>query len=222
MKRFARSNRLGEKRISHHSARDGGRARVPSLDVQLVLASASPRRVELLRELCPSFDVMPTRVEEIEDSSLAPAEVALVNAWRKADALRLRRPKALILGADTVVALPKRLFGKPSNSREAVAMLKALSGRPHHVITGVCLLHPASGYTHLFAETTRVRFRRLGLASIRAYLSKIHPFDKAGGYALQEHGEAIVHSIEGSFSNVVGLPLERLASALTAFGCRRG
>lgn len=187
------------------------------MKLKLVLASASPRRVELLRFLTEQFEVVPAQVEEFEDSWPIPAEVALLNAWRKARAVQKLRPASLILGADTVVALGSQLLGKPKSLKHAMSMQRTLAGRTHEVLTGVCLLHRNAHQSRLFVDRTLVTFRKLSLASIRAYLSKIHPFDKAGGYAIQEHGSAIVKSIHGSFSNVVGLPLQPLSSALAEF-----
>ena len=115
-------------------------------------------------------------------------------------------------------ALGLRVFGKPANRREAAAFLRALSGRTHEVITGVCLVCPERGIRHAFAETTRVTFHPLTDAQIRTYLAKVDPLDKAGAYAVQESGETIIESIEGSLTNVVGLPLGSLRRALAALG----
>ena len=121
-----------------------------------------------------------------------------------------------ILGADTVVTLDGRLFGKPRDLPHAEEMLLALQGKTHEVITGVTVITPS--HTSSFFESTRVTFHPLGTAQIRDYLARVHVLDKAGAYAIQEHGDLIIESISGSFSNVVGLPQERLRTALADLG----
>lgn len=178
----------------------------------LILASASPRRVELLRQLVPDFEVVPGDVAEVHDEHLTAWEMAQVNAYRKARAVAKKFPDATVLGADTLVYLDResRLFGKPASPAEAARMLSELQGRTHAVITGVCLLHLREHRQRVFAEWTDVRLHPLTGAQIREYLDLIQPLDKAGAYAIQEHGERIVAEISGSYSNVVGLPLERV------------
>lgn len=185
---------------------------------RLVLASVSPRRAELLRRLGVAFEVVPGRAMEVEGGHLRPSEVATTNACRKALSASEVRRDALILGADTVVALGRRLFGKPRDLRDAARMLRALSGKTHEVVTGVCLLRRSTGDLELFSETTRVTMRRLTPRAIAEYLRKVDVLDKAGAYAIQERGDELVRKISGSFSNVVGLPLERVRVALAARG----
>ena len=180
----------------------------------LILASASPRRAQLLREAGFEFQVLPGHVEEVAPEHLTPAETAMINAYRKARAIAKREPDHLVIGADTVVALGTRLFGKPATREEAAAMLGQLEGREHEVVTGVCLLHQRAHRQRTFSVSTRVQFRRLNPAEIRDYLGGIDPLDKAGGYAIQEHGAKIVEEVRGSFTNVVGLPLERVGEEL--------
>lgn len=175
-----------------------------------MLASASPRRRELLTRLRPDFRVLPTHAEEHEGGALTGREVALLNAHRKARACAKEHPDCLVLGADTVVCLGPEILGKPATLAEARATLSRLQGRTHQVITAVCLLHLRRHRERLFAETTRVTFRPLDLGQINAYLSRVNPLDKAGAYAIQEHGTELVADLEGSFTNVIGLPLERL------------
>ncbi len=183
----------------------------------LVLASASPRRTELLAQLGLRFRVAPARVTEVLASHLSPRELSLLNAGRKARAAARRFPNALILAADTLVCLGVRQFGKPATRAAAARTLAALAGHTHQVVTGVCLLHPRTGRETLFAETTDVTFRRLSPARIRAYLAAVNPLDKAGAYAIQEQGHLIIARIHGSYTNVVGLPLERLRAVLAAW-----
>lgn len=184
----------------------------------MILASASPRRVALLRQLGIRFAVIPARVTELAPPYLTPQELAQFNAWRKARAVAQAHPDAVVLGADTVVCLGRTIFGKPSSLAEARRMLSRLQGRTHEVITGVCLLHLGQGRRKGFSVTTHVTFRPLRSEQIRDYLRRINPLDKAGAYAIQEHGQLIIERIAGSFSNVVGLPLERLARELARWG----
>jgi len=183
----------------------------------LILASASPRRSELLRQMGVTFEVITAPTPEIQPEHLTPLETCQINAYRKARAVAKRHPDALVLGADTLVWLNTRIFGKPTDAMDAERMLAALQGREHHVTTGLCLIHLRAHRQLTFADTTSVVFHPLGLPQIRAYLRRIHPLDKAGAYAIQQHGEMIVEEIEGSFSNVVGLPVERLRQELRAW-----
>lgn len=182
--------------------------------VRLILASASPRRAELLRQLTTDFEVIASQAPESEDPSLSPSELAQLNAYRKARAVARQYPGALVLGADTVVALGTKLFGKPASRADAVRMLQTLSGQTHAVVTGVCLMRAEGGWERLFADVTRVRFRELSLELIEEYLATIDPLDKAGGYAIQEGGEKIALEVSGSYTNVIGLPIERLKDEL--------
>ena len=180
----------------------------------LILASASPRRAELLRQLEVEFQVMPGNAAEVAYEYLSPQEICQLNAHRKARAVAKKIPDALVLGADTLVFLERKIFGKPSDHAEARAMLAQLQGRTHQVVTGVCLLHLRGHRERIFASSTDVTFRSLDEQQISDYLARINPLDKAGAYAIQEHGEMIVSQIFGSYSNVVGLPLEALRKPL--------
>ncbi len=180
----------------------------------LILASASPRRAELLRQLGRSFTVVVSDVPEVHGGHLTARELCQINAHRKARAVAKKSPDAIVIGADTLVYLGTRLFGKPSGLEEAAEMLYTLQGRTHQVVTGVCLIHLREHQERMFAETTDVRFRALGEAEVRRYLQLVDPMDKAGAYAIQEHGELIIEEIDGSLSNVVGLPVERLQAEL--------
>ncbi|HEY3854120.1 MAG TPA: Maf family protein [Verrucomicrobiae bacterium] len=182
-----------------------------------ILASASPRRAELLRQLGLEFQVIPSNAPEVEGGALSAGEVAQINAYRKARAVSKKHPDAITLGVDTVVALDNKLFGKPSSMREAEEMLMSLQGRQHEVVTGVCLIHLRAHRQKVFFDHTDVRFRSLDLAQIRHYLAQTNPLDKAGGYGIQDQGDVIVESISGSFTNVIGLPLERFRVELAAF-----
>ena len=184
----------------------------------VILASASPRRVELLRQLVFRFKVMPSAADECEHEQFTAWEIAQLNAHRKARAVAKKCPDALVVGADTVVCLGTTLYAKPRDERDAHRMLLELQGQTHEVVTGVCLLHLRSHREHLFTESTAVTFRKLSSAKVREYVAKVHTLDKAGAYAIQEEGESIVEGICGSYTNVVGLPVERLRAELAAWG----
>ncbi len=183
----------------------------------VILASASVRRAELLREIVAEFQVLPGHAEEFQPEHLSPAEAGLLNAYRKARVIAKKFPDALVIGADTEVVLGRRIFGKPRDLAAAHAMLADLEGREHLVITGVCLIYLRHHQQKLFSVTTRVKFKPLRAEEIAAYLARIHPLDKAGAYAIQDHGDEIAAKIEGSLSNVVGLPVERLREELQLF-----
>lgn len=185
---------------------------------RLILASVSPRRSILLRQIVPEFDVIPSHAEELEDHARPADEIAQLNAAAKAEAIAREHPDAIVLGADTVVALGNRLFGKPKHLAEAEEFLSELAGKTHRVITGVCLIHRRAGLRSLFSEATEVTFRDLTRDEIVRYLHSIDPLDKAGAYAIQEGGERIVARIAGSRTNVVGLPTERLRVELAGWG----
>ena len=178
-------------------------------DPTLLLASASPRRRELLAQIGIHPVVIPSDAVELHDPNLTARELCLINAYRKAKTVASQYPDYSVLAADTLVYLGTKLYGKPCNQSEAVRMLTELAGRTHLVVTGVCLILERELREKLFAETTLVTFHSLTQPQIEDYLSKINPLDKAGAYAIQDHGEMIVERIEGSYSNVVGLPLEQ-------------
>jgi len=184
---------------------------------RLILASASPRRAELLRELGLRFRVVPSDAPEVRHEQLTARELSQLNAYRKARAVAKKIPDALVLGADTLVCFGTRLFGKPTNLDEAERMIAQLQGRTHQVVTGVCLIHLRRFRQKIFAETTDVTFRPLDRKQIRYYLKAIHPLDKAGAYAIQVKSDLIVEKVAGSVSNVVGLPVERLKTELQAW-----
>lgn len=184
---------------------------------RLVLASASPRRRELLEALQVPFSVVVSRADEILPTGLAP--VAAIQAVARAKALEVAArvgPECWVLAADTAVVLGERVLGKPVDRADAVAMLGALAGRTHQVITAVALLGPAREV--LFAVTTAVRFRRLQAAQVRWYAGLDEPYDKAGAYAIQGQGAFLVEAIDGSYTNVVGLPMAEVADHLEAAG----
>jgi len=184
----------------------------------LILASTSPRRLELLRQLPVTLEVWPAGVAELHHEQLTARELSQLNAYRKARAVAKRFPDHTVLGADTLVSLGSSLYGKPTDLADAARMLRELGGQTHQVVTGVCLLRLRTHQETLFAETTEVTFRPLTAGQIHAYLQAINPLDKAGAYAIQERGSDLVTDVRGSYSNVVGLPLERVREELDRWG----
>ena len=160
------------------------------------------------------FAVVVSKAEECDARHFSPHEVCQLNAHRKARAVAKHHPDALVIGADTEVALNTQIFGKPDTAKKAEEMLLRLQNRTHEVVTGVCLLQLRNHQERLFTVSTKVKFHPLDLKQVRDYLGKINPLDKAGAYAIQEHGELIVESINGSLTNVIGLPLEALREQL--------
>ena len=183
----------------------------------VILASSSPRRAELLRQLALEFKVVPSTATEIHHEQLTAREIAQVNAYRKARPVAKKYPDSLVLGADTLVHTESVMFGKPRSLEEAYEMLETLQGRTHEVVTAVCLLNLRNHRQQTFTESTYVTFRKLDAVEIRRYLAKVNPLDKAGGYAIQEQGDLLVDRIAGSYTNVVGLPLEKLRTELASF-----
>jgi septum formation protein len=183
----------------------------------LILASASPRRAELLQQLELKFETIPSDATEVFDEHLSPLELCQLNSHRKARAVAKKIPDALVLGADTLVFLEREIFGKPRDLDEAKEMLARLQGRTHQVVTGVSLIHLRAHHERIFAVSTDVTFHPLNAGQISDYLSQMNPLDKAGAYAIQEHGGKIVAEIFGSYSNVVGLPLDELSAELAAW-----
>ena len=183
----------------------------------LILASSSPRRAELLRQLTLNFKVIPSTLAEIHHDQLSVREAVQINAYRKARSIAKKYPDTLVLGADTLVCLDMTLFGKPTSLEEAYGMLEQLQGRTHQVVTAVCLMLLRNHRQRVFCESTSVTFRPLDAVQIRRYLTRVNPLDKAGGYAIQEEGDQIIESISGSYTNVIGLPLEALAMELQSW-----
>ena len=184
----------------------------------LLLASASPRRKELLAELIPNFRVVSSDAEELTAHNGGVVKLVQENARIKAEAVASIHPSSWVLGADTVVALGEKVFGKPTSISAAEEMLLELSGQSHQVHTGLCLIHTQSNYLECRKDTSTVHFRKLNREVISHYYHEVNPLDKAGGYAIQTNAHLIVEKFEGSYSNVVGLPLELLKSWLSELG----
>lgn len=182
--------------------------------MKLILASLSPRRRELLSRLPYPFEVRSAPTREFSDGELPAEELPLRNAENKALAVAERFPDVLVVGADTVVILDRRIIGKPRDADDAFRTLSQLAGRTHEVVTGVALLRRSDGFRRVWSESTSVTFKALTPETIREYMRRVNVLDKAGSYALQEHGDMIVAQLSGDPDNVVGLPLARLAAEL--------
>jgi septum formation protein len=174
----------------------------------------------LLSEGGFEFEVVSPRVAEKFDAALTLRELTLWNAIRKGMSIAQMHPDAVVLAADTLVALENQVIGKPADLNEAAQMLRRLSGRTHEVCSAVAIYQQTSGGSAIFHDVSRVSFHRLNNATIENYLAKVGPLDKAGAYAAQGSGAEIIEKIEGSFTNVVGLPMEKTAAALAEFGVR--
>jgi septum formation protein len=185
---------------------------------RFILASSSPRRIQLLREAKFDPEVVRPQVEEKMCAFLTPSELVRFNARLKAAAVALQYPDAVVLGADTLVALGTEVFGKPRDIDDARGMLSKLVGKTHQVITGIALIEAPTGRTTLRAVSSAVTFHALSSTQIDAYLKIVDPLDKAGAYAAQDSGKVIIERINGSFSNVIGLPMELVRPLLRAVG----
>ena len=184
----------------------------------LILASASPRRRDLMQEAGISCEIIPSPADEIHDASLTPQALTEHNAHAKARAISDLHAGATVIGADTLVFIDGEPLGKPRDMAEAEAMLLRLVGRTHQVCTGVCLCRSGDAAKCVtFHAITDVTFHDLDLDGIRAYHAKIEPMDKAGAYAAQDHGREIIRETSGSWTNVVGLPMEELQDQLAKF-----
>jgi len=184
----------------------------------LILASRSPRRLHLLRQIGVHPTVMPCDIPETFDASRTPEENASALALQKALCVAGNVADGVVIGADTIVVLDGEMLGKPEDAHDAVRMLGALSGRTHTVVTGFALVDRPSGARLTAAERTEVTFRPLPRREIEDYVAGGSPLDKAGAYGIQDdYGAVFVTRIEGCFYNVVGLPLSRLYSALQTF-----
>jgi septum formation protein len=180
----------------------------------VILASASPRRSQLLASMDIEFEVVPSHVEELIGGYDFIPDLCEANARIKAEPIADMHPECLVIAADTMVYLEDTLFGKPTDIDDAHRMLTRLQGRTHQVTTGVSLIYHNEEISKSFSVITNVTFLSLDAGQISEYLAKIDPLDKAGGYAIQEQKQMIAKRVSGSVSNVVGLPVERLKEEL--------
>ena len=189
----------------------------------LYLASQSPRRRQLLRQLRRPFRVVRSSHRETIRRALTPSANAMRNALGKAQRARLPRgARGLVIGADTFVYIEGRVIGKPRTLRAAHRMVQRLSGRSHWVYTGVCVRDIETGRRWAGYEKTKVTFKRLTAQTVRRLLTRASPLDKAGGYALQADRGDLIARVDGSRSNVIGLPMELLRKRLAALAAHRG
>ena len=184
----------------------------------LILASASPRRRELLATLGIPFTVAVAEVSEHEEAETDPRVMVAHNAALKSDWVAARHPEAIVLGADTTVFLEGRALNKPADLTEARAMLRRLAGKTHTVFTGLALRCLRAGLIMDRGETSEVTFKAFDEEVISTYLSRVHTLDKAGGYGIQEHGDLLVSGYTGSLSNIIGLPLDTTKQMLVEAG----
>lgn len=188
------------------------------MNTDIVLASSSPRRAELLKQAGLEFEIMVSEVDETPAPGLAPDELVRELALRKANAVATMLDKGLVIGADTVVVKAGRILGKPSGPQEAAEMLRLLQGGGHEVYTGVALVDVFSQETVVEHEMTRVFFNPLTEGEISRYVATGEPMDKAGAYGVQGLAALFINRLEGCYTNVVGLPLARLAIMLKQIG----
>jgi len=185
---------------------------------RLVLASNSPRRRELLSAAGFIFNTVGPKTEERSDINLTVRELTAFNALRKGMVVAGAYPNRIVLSADTLVSIDNQVIGKPRNHDDAIKILRLLSGKVHEVCSSVFILDLPGARSVMFHELSQVRFHRLSGRKIEEYLAKINPLDKAGAYAAQGYGAEIIASIKGSYTNVVGLPMEKTTAALASFG----
>ena len=188
------------------------------MDSRLILASQSPRRYELLKQVGLDFEVVPSKVMEDFVQGESPREHVIRLAEAKAGDVASRYPDRWVVAADTVVYIDGSILGKPKSREEAAEMLRRLSGQEHRVLTGFFVFHLERGKSDKEAVQTAVRMKPLTSAEMEWYVMTGEPFDKAGGYAIQGIGSYMIQSIQGSYTNVVGLPLCEVIQMLTRLG----
>jgi len=186
--------------------------------VRIVLASGSPARENLLRQIGLPFKAIPSKIPELRRKPATPEERVQLLALEKAKHVASRIRHGLVIGADTVVAHKEKAIGKPRNLTEARKILKELSGSTHDVITGIAIVDAETSRNSVDYVKTSVKMRRLTKKEIEAYLATGEPLGRAGAYAVQGKGATLIERIEGCYYNVVGLPLPRLADMLKKFG----
>lgn len=180
----------------------------------LILASQSPRRRQLLKFAGLNFECATPFVDEDLQPNEAPEVATRRLAREKALQVSKRHPDDLVLAADTLICLDGRALGKPASRGAALMMLAELSGRSHRVITGICLMCRASSTEKVWSSETHLKFKELDQRTIERYIALVHPYDKAGAYAIQQHGNMLIEHMEGLKSNVIGLPIEEVLENL--------
>ena len=187
-----------------------------------MLASISPRRKAILKQIGIPFEAVGSMVEETLYRGMKPADIACQMAILKAESVQHIYRNRWIFGADTIVVMNRRIFGKPKDTRECYEMLVHLRGKNHRVITGFCIVDPGGKTVHIEAVITKVKIKEISETEIEAYIKTGEPFGKAGGYAIQGIGSFMIEHINGSYTNVVGLPICEVVSALVTCGGLEG
>ena len=177
----------------------------------VILASQSPRRIKLLKTIIENFLVIPSKIDEVCDINLSPEENAILLGRNKATSVAKYHPNNLIIGADTMVVLKNKIIGKPTDIENARQILRQLSGQEHEVITGITVVH---SQILSASKISRVRMKNLSLKDINSYVESGESMDKAGAYAIQGEGSFLVESYSGSYTNIIGLPMELLEDLL--------
>ncbi len=185
---------------------------------RFIVASASPRRKEILQNAGYDFEVIPSDADENLDGEFSPCEAVSLLAFKKAKSVAERHPDAVVFGCDTVVVSDGVILGKPKDKADAFSTLKMLSGKTHEVITGVCVTQ--NGKSESFYEVTKVTFYPLSDETIESYINTNEVYDKAGSYGIQGFGSVLVEKIEGDYFSVVGLPISKTARLLSKFGVK--
>lgn len=188
--------------------------------MNVILASASPRRKELLGYIVPRFEIIPADVDETLPEEITAEKSAEFLAVKKAEHISAQYPESIVIGSDTVVIVDGEILGKPADKADAYRMLKKLSGKTHTVVTGVCISQGEKKKS--FSETTRVEFYPLSEEEIHDYIATGDPMDKAGAYGIQGEGCVLIKGIEGDFFTVMGLPAARLKRELAEFTAMAG
>jgi septum formation protein len=188
---------------------------------EIILASASPRRQQLLNQIGVKFQVVPSTIDEIMDNSMEPSQVAMSLASQKCEDVVSRIDRdCIVIAADTIVIRGNRMLGKPESEEDAFEMLKSLNGQWHEVITGICLHRTCDGRVIRSYESTKVKMAERTDDFLRSYINTREPFDKAGAYGIQGYGSLIVEKIDGCYFNVMGLPVYKLSLVLNELGYR--
>lgn len=193
--------------------------------MQIILASKSPRRKEILKNIGIQFCIIESNFDEKIEEIESPEDTVKYLSYKKAESVaqnlkEYKETEALIIGADTVVVLDSKILGKPKNYDDAFDMLRRLSGKWHSVYTGICIYNVINNKYAVDFETTQVKIKNLTLDEINRYIEKERPYDKAGSYAIQGYGSLIVEKINGCYFNVVGLPVFKLSNLLMEFGVK--
>lgn len=182
---------------------------------KIVLASSSPRRLDILKQHKLDIEVIPSNIIEMQRENEKAEQVAMSLAFQKALSISTDRPDKVVLGADTIVVLGNTILGKPDDKKDAFKILNSLNNRTHRVITGISIIK--GNKKIIDYESTLVKFKKISKDQITKYINTGEPMDKAGAYGIQGHGKILVEKIDGSYSNVVGLPIAKTKFLLTRF-----